>query len=332
MAIKDWRTDSNGRIWGQVVAIRDVVWQPERAKGPKINLELFDATGACKAKMWTPTPEQARLIVETAGAERPVLSVSGVVTPSGAYAGELTIEGVLPVAWDESLDLAAFQKPLPLDHEIHVQMLDRLIGSVRESHLSQLLAQTIGPKGKLRERYLIATAAKTNHHAYRGGLVHHSVEVANHALNVAHQYPGLLCHDLLITAALLHDIGKLWEMEQNNWKSGQYTRAGNLLGHIFIGGSRLERFCGILRFPENLRDHLIHAILAHHEELEYGSPVKPMTPEAILLAKCDQISAELTQYSTVQAQQNGIETEQSIRHSGRSFSHCGLPCSARRRK
>jgi hypothetical protein len=98
---------------------------------------------------------------------------------------------------------------------------------------------------------------------------------------------------LLITAALLHDIGKLWEMD-HEWQQGTYTMEGALLGHIFLGAEQIGEICRELRFPPDLRIRLQHILLAHHDTLAFGSPVRPMLPEAIVIAKCDQISAELT--------------------------------------
>jgi SOS-response transcriptional repressor LexA len=82
----------------------------------------------------------------------------------------------------------------------------------------------------------------------------------------------------------------------HDWHKGEFSDAGCLLGHVHLGTSRLEQFCRHLKFPEALRIQLLHALLAHHDELEFGSPVRPMTAEAIAVAKCDQMSAELTAY------------------------------------
>lgn len=295
MAINQWQ--NNKRLMGELVAVRDVKWTQERTKGPKLTLELFDNSGFRRAKMWNASPEQAQQLVDSQTANPPLVRVFGTVDGSGSWAGEVTLDGVTPVeADDPDVDqFLADMEILPPDHATTLVALDRLITGVREPYFSQLLERTIGNSGKIRHQYVTATAAKKNHHAYPGGLVRHSVEVAHLSVSTMRQYPTLN-RDLLVTAALLHDIGKLWEMEQTQCRRGQYTDSGKRLGHIFQGGTWLDRCCRTLHFPDVLREDLIHAVLAHHDQLEFGSPVLPQSAEAVTIAKCDQISAELAPY------------------------------------
>jgi 3'-5' exoribonuclease len=314
MTVKEWQTKS--RLWNELAAVRDVQWQPDRLKGPQLTLRLFDRTATRTAKMWKPTPEQAAQLLTLENELPPLLRVSGTVTPTGDYAGEVTLDSFSSIEDDEEIDLSAFIEPLPEDHDLLVGGLDRLILLVTDPHLAALLQKTIGPGGPQREAYITATAAKGNHHAYRGGLLRHSLEVAEIALHTTYRFPDMH-RDLLLTAALLHDIGKLWEMAQDEWQIGQYTGTGNLLGHIYLGGSWLERCCRSLKFPDTLREALLHLVLSHHDRLEHGSPVRPLLPEAIALAKSDQISAELTQCLAVQ--QEGVSVSRIVYKGDRAY-------------
>ena len=134
------------------------------------------------------------------------------------------------------------------------------------------------------------------HHAYQGGLLHHSIEVAELCASAAEILPTL-SRDLLVACALLHDIGKLNEMD-HGLNAGQYTAAGMLNGHISLGASRIRQFMNSCKgFPPLLKESVMHMILSHHGALEYGSPVLPKFAEAQVLAQCDLVSARVFQYS-----------------------------------
>jgi 3'-5' exoribonuclease len=312
MGVKDW--GRKGRIWGELVAVRDVQLQPRGPKGPQLTAVVFDTTGARTAKSWDLPASQVKLIITTAAQVPPVLRVSGTIEASGMYAGELTLCDVTPADPGE-YDEANFLEALPDDHPVLVERLDQLIAQVRDPYLSALLAKTIGLAGSLRAAYLTGTAAKKNHHTYRGGLLQHSLEVAELALHTAYRFPKLR-RDLILTAALLHDVGKLWEMD-HDWQRGNYTDAGTMLGHIFLGAERIGALSRGLRFPEDLRLALMHTMLAHHDELTFGSPVCPMLPEAITLAKCDQISAELAAF--FQSQNDATPAQRAVWKGDRPF-------------
>jgi 3'-5' exoribonuclease len=299
-------------VWGELVAIQELKVKAVGATGPTATLTVFDQTQKRKAKWWSPSESQLAFLQEVARQEPPVMRISGLVDTKPGYVGELSLDGITQAEEDDAAFAEACFLALPEDHDALIVALDSLIGAVRHTGLRALLERTIGERGKWREDYLVAVAAKSNHHAYPGGLLRHSIEVAEFALHSTRRFP--VNRDLVLTAALLHDLGKLWEME-HGWSAGKYTAAGTLKGHIVLAIERLGPLCRSLKLSEGLTDALVHAILAHHDQLEYGSPVRPATAEAMALAKADQLSAELTQFFAAQES----ETEAQTWRGGRSL-------------
>ncbi len=135
------------------------------------------------------------------------------------------------------------------------------------------------------------SAAKSVHHGFVGGLLEHTLSVVKLCDYYTNSYP-ILNKDLLITAALFHDIGKMEEL--SSFPENDYTNDGQLLGHIFIGASKVNQYIqGMGKFPAKLANELLHCILAHHGELEYGSPKKPATAEALALHFADNTDAKM---------------------------------------
>ena len=135
------------------------------------------------------------------------------------------------------------------------------------------------------------SAAKTVHHGFIGGLMEHTLGVTRLCDYMANAYP-VLNRDLLITTALLHDVGKTKELSA--FPMNDYTDEGQLLGHIVIGAQMVHDLVKeIPDFPEKLENQVIHCILAHHGELEYGSPKKPALAEAVALNLADNTDARM---------------------------------------
>ena len=129
------------------------------------------------------------------------------------------------------------------------------------------------------------------HHGFVGGLLEHTLGVTKNCDYFAKMYP-VLNRDLLLTAAIFHDIGKLKEL--STFPENDYTDAGQLLGHIMIGAEWVgDAIKGIDGFPVVLANELKHCILAHHGELEFGSPKKPALVEALALSFADNIDAKM---------------------------------------
>lgn len=171
------------------------------------------------------------------------------------------------------------------------QEMKTLVESIRDPWLSRLAASYfIDDKAFLR-RFCYHSAAKSVHHGFVGGLMEHTLGVMRLCDYMAGAYP-MLRRDLLLTAALFHDIGKTQEISA--FPENDYTDEGQLIGHIIIGTQMVhDRVREIEGFPPVLARELEHCILAHHGELEYGSPKKPALMEALALSLADNADAKL---------------------------------------
>ena len=164
------------------------------------------------------------------------------------------------------------------------------INSIKNPHLSKLL-HAFFDNGNFEKRFKFHSAAKSVHHGFVGGLLEHTLSVTRNCDFFAKNYP-IINRDLLLTAAMFHDVGKLSEL--STFPENDYTDAGQLLGHIVIGyewvGAEIKKIEG---FPVVLANELRHCILAHHGELEYGSPKKPALVEAWALSFADNMDAKM---------------------------------------
>jgi 3'-5' exoribonuclease len=174
-------------------------------------------------------------------------------------------------------------------------------GNVQRPVLRRLGEETLAAlEDRLREH----PAAKSIHHAYRGGLLEHTVSMAELAVRICEHYPRI-DSDLVLIGVLFHDLGKLQEL--GAMPANDYTLEGRLVGHVVIGRDLLrERCAAIAGFPDDLRLRLEHLVLSHQGRLEFGSPVAPMTPEAFVLNSIDELDSKLAQLE--QARASGEET------------------------
>lgn len=167
----------------------------------------------------------------------------------------------------------------------------KLVDSLEHSYYKTLLKSFFVDDKETAAEFKRHSAAKTIHHGYIGGLLEHSLAVAK-MCDYYTTYYKRLNRDLLITAALLHDIGKIYEL--SGFPENDYTDAGQLLGHIVMGTMMIrDRIKDIPDFPAQAANELEHCILAHHGELEYGSPKKPALLEALALSFADNTDAKI---------------------------------------
>jgi 3'-5' exoribonuclease len=183
------------------------------------------------------------------------------------------------------------------DIDMLYEEVTEFIKSIQHSKLRTLLERMLINNREQAEAFKIHSAAKQMHHSYMGGLIEHTLNVAQICdfMTGRHKHVN---RDLLITSALLHDIGKIYELSP--MPMNDYTDDGQMLGHITIGVEMIsEEVRNIPGFPHDLASLLKHSILAHHGEYEFGSPKLPATIEAFLLHCADNMDAKVKTFEEI---------------------------------
>jgi 3'-5' exoribonuclease len=251
--------------------------------GQYLALIVSDRSGSLEARMWDDVEDPIAYCSEGC-----YVKVQGDIAK---YQGKFQITlKKLRLAADSEIDPRDFQPATKFDVEEMWEELRGYVSAFRNEDLKRLVFsflddEQIGPAFKS------APAAKRLHHAWLGGLLEHVLTLVRVCLVAVPFYPEVDA-DLLVTGAILHDIGKVRELE---WKSSfSYTLEGQMIGHISIAQGMLrEKVQALAPFPEKLRVLVEHMILSHHGKYEFGSPKLPMTPEAILLSALDDLEAKM---------------------------------------
>lgn len=245
-----------------------------------LSLVLQDTSGVLDCKMWQITDADCEIAKPGS-----IIRAIGIM---GTYKGhpQLKINEIEPVD-EKEVSLSRFLPVAPRPIEEMEREIDEKILSIKDDEL-RLLTKTVIEKRK--ESYLHYPAAVTVHHAYIGGLAFHSLSVLALCEEAAKEYP-FLDRDLLVSGALLHDIGKTEELSGATIST--YTVKGNLLGHITLGALIVEEEGKKLSISGEKLTLLVHMILSHHGELEFGSPKVPMTAESVVLHHMDDVDAKL---------------------------------------
>lgn len=251
---------------------------------PYVNVILQDKTGTVDAKVWEPN---------SAGIEEfDTLDYIEVYGDVNNFQGALQVNVKRArVCREGEYDPANY---LPVSRYNNDQMYKELLGlidSLENFYIKTLLQAFFVEDEAFIKKFRRSSAAKTMHHGFVGGLLEHTLSVTKLCDYYCTRYP-LLKRDLLLAAAMFHDIGKTRELSL--FPENDYTDDGQLLGHIVIGCEMLdEKIRNIAGFPPVLASELKHCILAHHGEYEYGSPKKPALFEAVALNMADNTDAKL---------------------------------------
>ena len=251
---------------------------------------LQDRTGQIEAKIWDPTSD--------AIGEFDALDYIYVAGTVSMFNGSLQASLKQVRKADEGEYIPSDYLPVTKQNtKVMYQELMGYAGSVKNPYLSALLKSFFIVYNEFASSFVKHSAAKTVHHSFVGGLLEHTLSVTRLCGYIAEHYPAVN-RDLLITAAILHDIGKTAEL--SFFPTNEYTDEGQMLGHIMIGAEMIhDRASSIEGFPAVLETELKHCILAHHGEYEYGSPKKPAIIEAIALNLADNLDAKLETMSEV---------------------------------
>jgi 3'-5' exoribonuclease len=248
-----------------------------------LDLSLQDTTGVISAKLWDYSERTT-----------PAFEADDVVQVEGhveSYRGapQLRVRKIT-LCPPEEVSLLDY---LPRSRRDPEEMYAALLKRMREMGEGPLraLILSILEDAPLAEKYKLAPAAMSYHHAYLGGLLEHVLSLISLADGVADHYPWLR-RDLIVAGLVLHDIGKTEELIFN--RAFRYSTRGQLLGHITMALEMVQaKICQIPDFPAGLKDELEHIILSHHGKLEFGSPKEPMFAEAMVVSFLDDMDSKL---------------------------------------
>ncbi len=272
----------NEVVTGQFLVLVKEIRQKKTGE-PYLSLHLGDRTGEIDAKMWDNVPE----VMDTFDRDD-FIKVKGLVQIF-QNRSQFTIHRLRRLE-EHEIDLGDY---FPCSDRDPMEMwaeLQGLVTGLRNPNLRELLQLVFSDPG-LAERYRMAPAAKSIHHACRGGLIEHVLSLCALARLTASHYRQIDL-DLLLAGVILHDVGKVNELSYA--RSFGYSTDGQLLGHIVLGLRLLNAaFEKLPDFPPKLRTLLEHMIISHHGELEFGSPKVPVFPEALLLHHLDNLDSKM---------------------------------------
>jgi len=263
---------------------------------PYLRLELGDRSGAVEARMWINFENAAREV-----GRDDVVKVEARVE----LYRDRTQLAVLQIrkAKPDEIELADYLPHTPQDVEKLWAELLQHVQSIQNPWLCKLVLTILGDPAIV-PRYKKAPAAKVMHHAYLGGLLEHVVSLCRLAKQVAAHYQPELDADLLLTAAILHDVGKLDELCYE--RAIGYTTNGQLLGHIVMEVETVARAIDKIQgFPPELKTVVLHLLISHHGQYEFGSPKLPMIREALVFHYLDDLDSKMAAARTALASESG---------------------------
>jgi 3'-5' exoribonuclease len=252
-----------------------------------LDVSLGDKTGEISGKKWDVTDEEL-MELQTIN-EGDLVKIRAQVTEWNGTK-QLRVMRIRKISGDEGLDLREFIKAAPEAPEEMFQYLMDAAEAMTDVDLKRLCVLSLN-QGK--EKLMYYPAAQRNHHAEMAGLLYHVKRMLMTAERVCQVYENL-DRDMLYAGVLLHDMEKLHEINANEWGiSDGYSFEGNMLGHIIQGIKVLDKQMEELKFPKEKAIMVEHMILSHHYEPEFGSPRKPLFPEAEMLHYLDMIDARM---------------------------------------
>ncbi len=252
--------------------------------GQYLALTLTDKTGSFEARMWDEIVKPLASCAQGCY----VKAMGRIDRYQGRF--QITVTQMRQ-ATENEVDVTDFQPATKYNIDALWSELTGYVDGFANVDLQRLVRSFLDDAG-LAAAFRAAPAAKVLHHAWIGGLLEHVVFLLRLCVRVVPQYADEVDPDLLMTAAILHDMGKVRELA---WKSSfAYTTEGQLLGHITIViGMLREKIALLPGFPDRLRILVEHLILSHHGRFEFGSPKLPMTPEALVFSALDDLEAKM---------------------------------------
>ena len=260
---------------------------------PYIFVKLSDKTGEIKGYIWDNVEKLA-----------PLFDVGDLVrikSKTSVFQNELQlgiseVEKIVLDAADAD-EMVLFLKSSKNDIEFMFQELKSILKeNLTDENIIKLINKFFEDENYIK-LLKVLPAAKTIHHAYVGGLLEHTLSMLKIGVFMAEHYKRYVIKDILLASIFLHDVGKTEELKVKN-NVTEYSDEGRLLGHIVLGADTLnKKISEIQGFPEKLKLLLLHSIVSHHGEIEYGSPKRPKTLEAFLLHYIDNMDSKENQFT-----------------------------------
>lgn len=254
--------------------------------GKYLDMTLADKTGEMNAKLWdgnVPPPPQGSVIKVRGG----TLEYNGRL--------QFKIEKMRPIDDSDDVDMSLLTPSAPEKPEDMMAQIQSAIDEMTNEDLKKLVREIVS---SVSERLMYYPAAQRIHHAERGGLLHHTTGMLRVAKAVLPLYPFLNA-DLVVAGVIVHDLCKTEEIDSDQLGVVKdYTQTGLLLGHLVLGVTRIQQAADRIGVSGEIVTLLQHMMLSHHGEAEYGSPRKPMFPEAELLHWVDLLDARMNEMNT----------------------------------
>lgn len=259
-----------------------------------MNLVLMDRTGELEARIWSDVERYSSIAIKD--------NYAHVEGKCQAYQGRRQVViSELRMLREDEVSASDYATESKVDAETLYSRLLGLIDTMEDPHCKALAESALKDDEEIIDRFKRAPAAKSVHHAYRGGLLEHVVSVTGILDQIARHYgPKIINRDLLFLGAIFHDIGKLYELSFE--RITDYTTEGKLIGHLVMGVEMITKKIALLEatpgrlpspFPEEKTLIIKHIILAHHGELEYGSPKRPKCVEALVVHMIDDLDSKV---------------------------------------
>ncbi len=243
---------------------------------PYMNLVLMDKTGEVEARLWEDAEKYATLAVRDA------------------------FVFVMNVLREDEVDVRDYIAEGEVDAEALYAQLLGYVASMQDPYYKALAESILRDDAEIVDRIKRAPAAKSMHHAYRGGLLEHVISITGILDHMARHYGKYVDRDLLFLGGFLHDIGKIWELSYE--RVTDYTTEGKLIGHLVMGSELVEKKVRALEaeagrlpgpFPDEQRLLVKHLILSHHGKYEYASPKRPKCLEALIVHMIDDLDSKV---------------------------------------
>lgn len=287
--------ESGNRVEGFYI-IKSVNCKTTNSNNKKyLDFILGDKTGDVNGKLWECNADNEELYKDNM-----VVKVRGTVI-SWQNSVQLKIEKIREAIPEDEIKIEDFIASAPYESKYMYEEIVNYITKIKNKDISNIVTNILENN---KEKVMYFPAAKKNHHSIRGGLLYHTLTMLRTGEKISEIYTYLNT-DLLFGGVILHDIAKVYEMESSEFGIvSDYSTEGQLLGHIIVGVKLVENAANEVNANKETAMLLQHMILSHHYEPEYGSPVKPMFPEAEILHYLDIIDARMYDMHKAQGETN----------------------------